>query len=79
MCNCISDLEKRLLVHYPVHSGKKVSKVTANAMYIVHDGKMTKSTYTEFDLQKEGIKKEVPIKINHNFCPFCGVEYPKPN
>ena len=69
-CNCIKEIEERLLAHYPTYNNKTVRKVTANGSYRIPDFK--KVTMTEFNLEIENQKKEHPISIAHSFCPFCG-------
>lgn len=76
MCNCINEIQQKIVENKPEHNKKKVLKATANAMFPISEGQMLeKRTYTDFDLTLEGQIKEVPLLVNHTYCPWCGVKY----
>lgn len=73
MCKCIEQLESRIITHYPTYNKKKVIKVQIDGIYNISNG-FSKETTTKFYLIIENQKKEIPIKIVHTFCPFCGIK-----
>lgn len=71
MCECLKEIEKKIHEKFPVYNRKNVLKVQAHVVFRFPDMKAV--TTTEFNLKLEGQKKEVPIQVNHTFCPYCGV------
>ncbi|WP_417366833.1 hypothetical protein [Flavobacterium beibuense] len=75
MCNCISEIEKKIHDKYPTHNGKEVESVNAHVIWIFTDDGMDKGTSTEFVMTLKGQKKKHPVEVNHTYCPFCGIKY----
>ena len=73
MCNCIKEIETKILEAYPVYNNKKVEKVEASGVFNLSKG-FRKETTTNFMLVIENQKKEIPIQVSHTFCPFCGIK-----
>lgn len=70
MCDCIKEIEKKVHEKFPVYNRKKVLNVSAHVVFKFPD--MKSVTTTDFNLELENQKKEVPVAVNHTFCPFCG-------
>lgn len=79
MCNCLNDIQEKIIQKYSVWKSKKVEDVKApKVFYMIEtetENKMVSGTASEFDLKLEGIKKEHPVQVRHTFCPFCGIKY----
>ncbi|MCR6515321.1 hypothetical protein M4I33_10625 [Clostridium sp. LY3-2] len=83
-CNCIKDLENRLLEKVKVSDKfqnlEGVSIKSKNMAFMIKkDGTVTTEPYIEFEAKapyktksgSERTKKEV-INVTCNYCPFCG-------
>lgn len=75
MCNCLTDIQKKISEKYPEWKGKKVISITPPTVFYIQNDKMVSGTSSDFDIKVEGIKKDYPVSIKHTFCPFCGVKY----
>lgn len=75
MCDCIKEIEKKVLEKFPTHNGKKVEKAKMDTCFIFSEGKVTSGTKTDVQLELVGQKKKIPVAINHSYCPFCGEEH----
>lgn len=74
-CNCIKDIESKVLEQYPWHNKKKVEKARMETSFGIHEGEMICITRTNVNLTLAGQKKEIPVAVTHSFCPFCGIEH----
>jgi len=71
-CKCIDEIKSKIHERYPTYNNKKVVKVQIDGTYRVPDFKIV--TTTDFNLVIENQKKEIPIKMSHAFCPWCGIK-----
>ena len=83
MCDCKTDLEKRLLERFkeaePTAIGHEVS-LTGYAFILGKQlkliGVMPIEQSADFPLKKGGVKKKsVKCSMQFTYCPFCGVKY----
>ena len=76
-CNCTTELEAKVVVEHQ-HKGKAILKAEIPKGFIIkkteNGQKMTTSTYTEVEVQVEGMKRAQVVQLLHTYCPFCGVK-----
>ncbi len=78
MCNCVTDIEKKLLdrAKEPGCYKKPVERVSMRSVgFPIIDGKLLMKTCSDIEITLEGQKKKETTKLFHNYCPFCGVKY----
>lgn len=78
MCDCISDIERRIVAHVN-EQGSKHPATKAEMREIIFpitkDMSLHMLTAQRIDVYREGKKRPETTTINHNFCPFCGTKY----
>jgi len=79
MCNCIENIENKLLDLWKndktFKNGNKIQKVTMRNMQhsiSFSGGPITSFIGGEVEVDIEGQKKKKVISIEFNYCPFCG-------
>ncbi len=72
MCNCIQELQKKVIG--TDWKGKKIVSAKFLSMAFMGPTFSSKST-SELEATVDGMKKPQIIPIVHSFCPFCGKEY----
>lgn len=78
MCNCVKDLEKKMIGR-EVGSGTKKRKVISAEMVsggLIFGYTPAFRTTSIIECKIEGQKKPYEQSIIHGFCPFCGKKYP---
>ena len=78
MCNCIKNLEKKMIGREVGNGTKKrkVEKATFISGAIVFGKSPAFRTSSVLECTLEGQKKPYEQNVIHAFCPFCGEEYP---
>lgn len=79
MCNCVSDIEKKMLSR-TVGIGtkhKKVVKATLVSGGLLFGASPSFRTSSIIECELEGQKKPYEQSIIHGWCPFCGIKYPE--
>ncbi|MDC0003762.1 hypothetical protein OAE19_05115 [Porticoccaceae bacterium] len=74
MCNCISDIESKILEHEK-NAGYKKPAVAAK----LTDKTWSNKTISTVEITLDGQKKPITSKMEHSFCPFCGEGYEEAN
>ena len=74
-CNCIEDVEKKVLETETYDKRKILSTQIIGCSYMMPT--FEKVTNTEIELELEGLKKPKVVKIQHSYCPFCGTKIKK--
>ncbi|MGV0856883.1 hypothetical protein ACTS9E_15285 [Empedobacter brevis] len=78
MCDCIKNIEERLVSDYQEYKGKRIIEAEfTDKSFSLEGGKLGILYYSNFQLELEGRKNKVPIPVSHQFCPFCGEKYNK--
>ncbi|MCX6216531.1 hypothetical protein [Spirosoma sp.] len=75
MCSCISELQKPVLYKHP--KGKLVTAVDLplGLVWGKESNQLRAMTFTEARISVEGKKTPERFKLQHTYCPFCGVKY----
>jgi hypothetical protein len=74
-CNCINELEKKILEAHPEYKGKKVTHVNMDKIFTLNPTGIR--TSTNVSIEVEGQKKKYNVGMAHTYCPFCGVKQVK--
>ena len=72
MCNCISELTKKLRGHYDGKFKKPIDQLTIQSCINFESGSL--DTYSEVKISLAGQKKREDVMLVHSYCPFCGVK-----
>lgn len=74
MCNCIKELEEKILNHVTENKlyKKPVKKVKMKGQIFSLGDSLTIKTTSDFEIKLEGQKKKPSMSVAHAFCAFCG-------
>lgn len=75
MCNCVKELEKKLVG--TEWKKKKILKSEYVSGAIIFSSPVRFQTTGEAEVEVEGGKKKLVVPIVHSHCPFCGEKYPQ--
>jgi hypothetical protein len=78
MCNCIRDLEKKMIGREAGRgtTKRKVVKAELVSGGLIFGANPAFRTSSIVECTLEGQKKPYEQNILHTFCPFCGEKYP---
>lgn len=78
MCNCIKDIEKKMVGREAGRSTtkRKVVKASFVSGGLIFGSKPGFRTSSIVECTLEGQKTPFEQNIIHSFCPFCGKKYP---
>lgn len=71
-CNCIKEIENKILEAHPQWSGKKVVSVKMDKIFTFSPFQPNIRTSTNIVIEVEGQKKKYNVEMTHTYCPFCG-------
>lgn len=80
MCNCLNEIRKNIIAN---HSAKYV-RIDCSSIRVRQEGEPDKENVTgqRVEIGYDHIKRDGAIQskekksfVNHDYCPFCGVEY----
>lgn len=71
MCNCITEIEKKLDEKYTADLGTKATALCEQVGFLLTGGIVH---YTNFKITAEakGYSRGKVIPVHANYCPFCG-------
>jgi len=69
-CNCIKEIESKILEKHPTWNGKNVTDVSMDKIFTFNPTDVRTSTNVVIEV--EGQKKKYDVGMTHTFCPFCG-------
>lgn len=78
MCNCVKDIEVRMLENFKSSDRykKPVQAVSINDVgFPIVDGKLLMLTCSTLEVTIDGQKKKEKVNMFHSYCPFCGLKY----
>jgi len=76
-CNCIKEIESKILEAHPSWNGKKVIEAKLEKVFTFNPTDIR--TKTDIVIEVEGQKKKYEVGVTHLFCPFCGTKQSKEN
>lgn len=74
-CNCIKEIEAKIIEAHPVYNNKKVVDVKMDKIFTFNPTDIR--TTTNVMIEVEGQKKKYDVGMTHTFCPFCGIKQGK--
>ena len=74
MCNCIKEIEVRVLNHLRNKNEykKPIESVRMEGMGFLMGDSISMNTKTNFIITLTGQKKKHTVPVFHSYCPFCG-------
>jgi hypothetical protein len=74
-CDCIKEIEAKIIEAYPVYNNKKVVDVKMDKIFTFNPTDIRTSTNVMIEV--EGQKKKYDVGMTHTFCPYCGIKQSK--
>lgn len=78
MCDCVNDIEARLLENVKA-SGRHKKPVLSVSLkgvgFPIVRGELQVRTCSTIEVTLDGQKKKDEVSLFHVFCPFCGEKY----
>lgn len=75
MCDCIKNIEKKILDVQPLPNRKIIKAKVAQGLYQSREGRLEARPVIRFDCRVEGYKAYKQIDQVIEYCPFCGEKY----
>jgi hypothetical protein len=75
-CNCMKEIEGKILKTHPEWNGKKVVSVRMEKTF-TFEPEIDMRTSTNVVIEVEGQNKKYDIGMTHTYCPFCGIKQTK--